>query len=180
MTNQHRLVTPGNPSAPADIPDGKVFDDNQSDYIPAPEIEAIAHALIENYPDELGHLTTAAIRCVWKGKGKKDCGKPVLGTCARPPALTRFFAGCDFIVTLMAEHCTSHALTNFQVEALVFHELLHADVDPESGRPSTRPHDCEMFHDEIKYYGLWKADLREARIAFDQQPLPLFGASKAA
>lgn len=44
-------------------------------------------------------------------------------------------------------------------EALLHHELMHCDVDLDSGKLSIRPHDVEEFNATLRQYGLWKADL---------------------
>lgn len=169
-TDRH-LVTGGDPDEPAVVPIAALFGDD--DYLEASTVAKIGAALIQAYPEELGHLTTADIAYVWKAKGTKKCGVPVLGTCQRPGGLTRHFAAVDFVVTIMADHCREMQMTRWQLEALTFHELLHADVDGDTGKPAVKGHDTEMFFDEIKHYGLWKSDLREARVAFEQVPLPI-------
>lgn len=44
-------------------------------------------------------------------------------------------------------------------EALLHHELMHCDVDLDSGKLSIKPHDVEEFNATLRQYGLWKADL---------------------
>lgn len=165
------LVTGGNPEAPARIPEDRLFEDMEQEFLPAKDIQQIAEALMAAYPDDLGHLAPVTISYVWRRKGTKTCGKAVMGTCQRPGGLHRYHAKADFVVVIAANHCREMQMTAWQLEALVFHELSHADWDPEADKPAVRAHDAELFADEVRMYGLWRDDLIVAERAFAQMPL---------
>ncbi|MDP9351671.1 MAG: hypothetical protein M3P51_09055 [Chloroflexota bacterium] len=168
---ERALVTGGDPDAPADIPSGAFFEDNDNpDFLPAFEPTVIAGKLIETCP-ELKHLREMSVTVLWKRKGGASAGKYTLGTCRRASGLVRHFSKTDFIVTLSADHLYVFKFTNWQLEALIYHELLHTYVEDE--KASTVGHDCEMFFDEVRRYGVWRMDLEGAAKVFKQVELPL-------
>jgi hypothetical protein len=167
------LVTGGDPNAPARIPEDRFFKDQETEFLPAKDIQQIAEALIAAYPDDLGHLSSVTISYVWRQKGTKTCGKAVLGTCQRPGGLHRFHAKADFVIVIAADHCRELQMTAWQLEALVYHEMLHADWDAEADKPAVRGHDAELFADELRRYGTWRDDLIVIERAFTQ--VPMFG-----
>jgi Putative phage metallopeptidase len=100
-------------------------------------------------------LREAAIVYLWKRNGPEK-PRRLLGKCQRPGGLLAHFAQAHFVVWLAANNCTG--LTNWQIEALVFHELKHAYVGSD-GKAVSVPHDWEGFAEEIQRYGLWKRDI---------------------
>jgi hypothetical protein len=90
----------------------------------------------------------------------------LLGKCQRPSGLLRYFSHSDFVIWFAANNCRDLGFTNWQMEALIFHELKHAKI--EDMVPVIVPHDCEVFADEIKRYGLWKSDLHQVAEASAQ------------
>ena len=80
-----------------------------------------------------------------------------MGHCQVPGGLLGYFSQTDFIIVLCANNC--RGITNWGMEALVFHELKHAGLN-EKGQPCTIPHDCETFGEEIERYGFWKGDIK--------------------
>lgn len=143
----------------------------------APEIEAIADALIHAHRALFDHLLDAKVRYLWKAKGGKSAGKDRLGACQKPSGLLAFFSGDDFVIWLGLDNCLAHRLTNRQVEALVFHELLHTNAteDPDTGEIilGINPHDFEGFNEELRVYGPWSSDLE--RVTEIARQLELFG-----
>ena len=75
-------------------------------------------------------------------------------------------------VELPADQAPSMEATAYQVESLVYHELLHVTTD-EKGRPSVRGHDWEGFVSEILRYGLCWPDVRRVGEAVQQLRLDL-------
>lgn len=146
------------------------------EFAKAPEIEAIADALIHEHRLQFSHLLDANIRYLWKAKGGKSHGKDRLGACQKPSGLLSFFSGVDFVIWLALDNCKSSLLTNRQVEALVFHELLHtaATEDPDTGEIifGIAPHDFEGFNEELRIYGPWSSDLE--RVTDIARQLELF------
>ncbi len=153
------------------IPVDDQFVDNETEFLPADEVRAIGEMLIEQLP-EFGHLRTADIEYVFKRKGGATQGKQKLAFCAKTSGMTAYFSRAQFVIWIAADVCREFRLNNWQMEALIYHELLHADIDAESAKPAIRAHDVEAFHAEIGRYGLWRSEFRDARDTFAQAALP--------
>lgn len=108
------------------------------------------------------HIRQASVDYLWRGKGSTRGGKLVLGKTQRPSGLLKLYSKADFVIILAADHCRNQKLDEDQLEALLFHELLHIGSDDE-GEPTLVAHDVEAFVEEIKEYGLWKSDLKLLR-----------------
>lgn len=155
-------------------PDGSFPDDD--DFLPAPEITTIGDALIVRCR-ELAFLHDADITYLWKRKGGKSKGKPIFGMCVKPGGLTAHFARCHFVIWIAADHLRESGFTNFQLEALVYHELLHTDSEIDDNEKSPtygeakfilRGHDNELFVDELTRYGAWHHAHKAAADAWNQ------------
>ncbi len=140
-------------------------DDGKLDYLPAPDLDVIAHRLIGRY-EEFKHLKTIPIIYLWKREGGKSHSHVRLGCCVKPSGLVKHFGEGEWIIWLAADHTNLYKLTRHQVEAMVYHELLHAGQD--DGKPKLNGHDVEMFAAEVKRYGLWKNDIKRVAHAFEQ------------
>lgn len=146
------------------------------DFLPAADLERIAEDLIDEYA-ELEHLADAKIVFLWKREGGKHLDQPKLGCCTKASGMVKHFAQADWVIWLAADHLMWAYFTRRQVEAALYHELLHAgEKTDEKGetRPSVEGHDAEMFCKEIERYGLWRQDLQLASRAFAGAQLPLF------
>lgn len=160
------LVTAGDPETMLVLPSKD--DWAGDDFLLAPNLAKIGEELIASR-GELAHLDPAKILYLFKRKGPEKPRRK-LGTCQKPGGLLEYFSKADFIVCLMANNCLG--LTNWQVEAVVYHELKHAGIT-EKGEWTTMPHDCECFAQEIERYGLWKSDLAKiARASEKAMDLP--------
>lgn len=171
VTKERRaLITGGDPDEVFLAPPVEQFEMEEDEFVDAPDITRIGSALISAYEATFGHLQSREIAWLWKRKGGASGGKATLGKCQKPTGLLRHFAGADFVIWLAADHCRDHRLTAHQVEALVYHELLHAGED-EGGKPVILPHDFTGFLREVREYGAWKPDLSNAAHSFGQMPL---------
>ena len=146
--------------------------EQQDDYLPAHDVADVGARLIATC-HELAHLHTARITYLWKREGGKSGGKLTLGKCKAVSGLERYWSESDFVIWLAADHAQTFNLDQRQIEALIFHELMHADIDDETARPKVRPHDVEAFVPEIERYGLWTSDLKDAGDAMRQAALPM-------
>ena len=151
----------------APIPSPNDFEEQQSDFLRGKAIEAIATMQIDHYEAEFAHVRKLNIAYVWKRTGGGSKGQNTLGKCVKPSGLLKHFAGVDFVVWLAADHLRDMDATFWQVEAVVFHQLKHAQID-EQARPSIRGHDFEGFAREIIEYGAWHQAAEELRTAFKQ------------
>ena len=146
---------------------------DNGDYIESPGLRAVGDRVIARWP-ELQWLQEYTIRYLWKCKGGTKGGGATLGKCTVASGTTRYFAGCDWIIWLAADHLRATTWTPEMTEALMYHELSHctlsgAEDDP---RPAARDHDLEVFLPEIQRYGLWRNGLAAAAETFSQAALP--------
>lgn len=151
------------------------------DYLPAPDLETIAKRLIRDC-SEFSHLVDLPIAYLWRKEGGSDRGKAKLGMCTKPGGLLKHFCDSTWVIWLAADVTNLHKLTRRQVEAALYHELLHAGegIDGVTGQkvPKLAPHDIEAFGLEISRYGAWKEDLKINRDAWLQAPLPVRSVDK--
>ena len=152
-----------------DIPPESAFDAEFAEYLPADPLTAIGNRLLEYFEDDFDRLNTAKIIYLWKKKGGKRGDKDKLGACQKPGGLLRHYSNADFIVWIAADNCVG--MTEWQITALVYHELKHAGYDVESGNFVTRRHDFEGFAREVMIFGDWKSDIGMMRRAFAQPSL---------
>lgn len=175
--HQRRLVTGGDPDAMYPVPSADQFVNELGDpceYLHAGDLEAIANALLRDETPELTGARLARVRYLWRREGGSSHGRRRLGRCQRASGLLQYWADCDFIIWLAADHLRECNATAYQVESLVYHELLHISTD-ETGRPSVRGHDWEGFVTEILRYGLCWPDVRRVGEAVQQLRLDLGG-----
>lgn len=169
-----RLVTGGDPDDGYPTPPGRLWVDELTgevlDFLPAPDVEAIAAALIEAHPALFDHLPRFRVAYRWKRAGGAEGPKARFGQCQKASGLVKHYGRVDFTIWLAADHVGDAALTRWQVEALIAHEMLH--IERGTGAKSViRPHDHEGFVDELRLYGPWQADLAQFVAAARQLPL---------
>ena len=138
-------------------------------FIPAEDIEHVAGLLCERHTEHLGHLKNFTVAYRWQAEGGKHQGRPRWGMCRKTAGLLKEFSGVDFIVTIAADHCRDR-ITCRQMEALIYHELCHAEATDDY-RPRIQPHDFEGFLAELKEYGSWNQDLEMAAGYMSQMSL---------
>lgn len=169
-----RLILGGDPDAPCGAPTGIVWvnaeyvaaggnpladDAPLDDWREAPEIAAIANALIHQYA-RFRHLRKREIVYRWNREGGAVGGKDVLGKCVKVgKAVKAFGVRAEFLIWVAADNASYHGLDAYQLEALIFHELCHAG-ETDKRKPRILPHDVTAFVAEVEEYGLWFADLR--------------------
>jgi len=143
------------------------------DYMRAPDLAGIAADVLQEQTALLQPALDFSIQFLWKRTGGESGGNAVLGRCVKFSGLSAFFANDEFLIWVAADHARDYGLTRHQVEALLFHELKHVDRS-ERYTPKTRGHEVEMFIDEVRVYGAWKADLRrmveQLRLPIGDQP----------
>jgi hypothetical protein len=136
-----------------------------------------AKVLIDRHADHLEHLDGMSVVYLWKKSGGKSKGRLVFGKCTKPAGLLKLFSESTFVVWLAADHVIAAGYDDRQIEALLFHEMLHtgvAEADEETGRgggPTLVPHELEVFRAEVEIYGLWAPELRAIAPAFTQPGL---------
>jgi hypothetical protein len=117
------------------------------------------------------HLTNAKVALAWNRSWKRDVdGRRTLGKCRKASELDRELAPYDFVIVLQEEFWTNPLVKDKQREALLDHELCHAEVARDkAGEPKTdakgrtlyriRKHDIEEFAEIAARHGVWKRDL---------------------
>lgn len=133
-------------------------------YLEAPELANIAEGLIgqHGFLDDLRHCD---IRWYWKRKTGVSKGRVKIGFMKRASDLLGHFSGADFIGWLSATTARDGRFTDDQVEAAVFHQLLHIGSD-DKGNWIFVPHDFEGFAQEVRHYGTWTEGLKLGGTAF--------------
>ena len=157
-------------------PDDDAFDG--ADFLPAPEIEERAEMLRErhNLPVEI------TFAFLWKRKGGKKGGAPTRGWCQKLSGPAKYFADKDFLIWLGADTARDAKWSQDQYTALIYHELLFADVDYDddgNATPTMRRVDIEGFLEEVRAYGLWEDNLANFAATAEQAPLWPFGGEAA-
>ena len=140
-------------------------------------VYAILDRLIERYHE---HLTNARIAIAWNLTWQPDVdGRCTLGKCKKASDLDRELAPYDIVVMLRHEFFEDAEVTDAQREALIDHELSHAEiVRDDNGEPKRdtkdrvlyriRKHDLEEFTDVVRRHGLWKADIESFAAALER------------
>lgn len=174
---RRKLVTVGDPDAPAPLPQMRAFlaaSGEYLDYCKAPDIERIADALIAHC-SELAFLQNVIIRYLWKRKKQAKNGKIILGTCAALSGVPQFaLGGGEFIVTLNWQNCRDAELKAWQLEALIYRQLCKiapADDEEPNSRPTITDEDARYFFAELTRYGTWYPELEQARDVFEQMAM---------
>lgn len=85
---------------------------------------------------------------------KKSAGALVLGECFLVREPWSAYCPHDFVIVIYAPNVVD--LKESQLKILLYHELLHIDMDEKNGEPRyrIRPHDVEEFREVINTYGL--------------------------
>lgn len=141
---------------------------NDDDFLESKELAARAQMLIEEHGLAAGQYS---IRYLWKRKGGKERGFPKFGMCQLTTGMLGFFGRCDAVIWLAAD--TLAGKSDKQIEACLFHELLHIGSDEETLEIKLLPHQFAGFFEEIDAYGLHLDQLVVAKEHFDQASFPL-------
>lgn len=132
------------------------------------DLTTLGHNLIREHAS-LQWLDGFTVKFLWKEKGGQKGGLATLGKCVLLSGLARHFGESDYVIWIAADHARAWELDDGQLEALLYHELLHCelitDENSDEVRAGVRGHDAEVFFDEIAKYGLWRESLTRLRQA---------------
>lgn len=78
--------------------------------------------------------------------------KNVLAECKKVTDLEQLYCPHDFLIIVYELNC--EGLTDEQMKILIWHELEHIGIDPETGEFFVKPHDVEEFDKIIDAHGL--------------------------
>lgn len=134
----------------------------QHDFLDAPDLEVIAATLFERHDMQIARY--AGIRFLWK----REQTATAMGKCIKASGPLKHATGVDWVIWLAADGPRAQGFTLRQVEALLYHELLHVGEN-EDGKPKARRHDAEIFRDELVAYGAWD---RQLQFVFDGLSFP--------
>jgi len=141
----------------AAIPSEDVF--GESEFYEAEDLTALGRHLIQKHA-ELNFLVDFRVRFLWKLTGGGHNGRKTLGRCRVTDQLVRYFAQADWVIWLAADYLAEYEFSDRQVEALLYHEMLHCRLGGREGdTPGIRGHDVEIFGGELVRYGLWEEGL---------------------
>lgn len=168
-----QCVTGADPTKRFPVPMESQFDGFE--FKDAPEIGEVAEVLIAS-AHELGDLEAypPMIRYMWRAKAKKSKGATMFGNCAKVAGLAKYFGRTEWVLEIAADLLRDMKATNFQVEALLFHELKHIKVTvDDDGNPTYAyvREEYSAFADEIKRYGAWHSEIEHVADSFAQAPL---------
>lgn len=143
------------------------------DFDKSEALTELAWEIVERHVG-LSFVKGYSLEVLWKREGGKKAGRLTLGKCTSPSGLASFYSEMDWVIWIAADHARSMGLTAQQLEALLYHELLHCTLsDGDEPAPATIGHDIEAFLLEIEEYGFWKRDLEEAAKVFAGRQLRL-------
>ena len=177
IPNMGAILSPYDPTDPYPVPFDHAFvdpEDEQAnellDFIVADDLQAICERIISHkeYEKYFYGLSAAKIKYLWARKKSTN-----RATCAKPSTTVRYLTdGLDYVVTAYAMNLRNRT-TWRDMEAIMFHELLHTGWDSEKGKFTLRKHDRELFVAEFREYGAWDSSLQA--IAYEVRQLPIEG-----
>lgn len=119
------------------------------------EYSGLAERVIDAHED-LHWIRNVGVRIGYlaSDREKKKNGRFVLGECVKVPELYRPYVPHDFLVVIYERNAA--ALTERQMEILMYHELLHIGIDEEGEELKyvVNPHDIEEFRVVADKYGI--------------------------
>lgn len=130
----------------------------------APELANLAEKLIGEH-GFFDVLETCRIDYKWRRKGANSKGKRGIGKLERVSGIWSAYVPYSFVIWLAADTARLAGFTDRQVEAALFHQLLHISQDAK-GNWIKIGHDFEGFGTEVRHYGPWTEDLKIGSQAF--------------
>lgn len=144
------------------VPQDVAFQKRQ--FKPAPELANVAETLIGRH-GFLEQLEACELEFKWQRLGTNSQGKRSIGAMKRVSGVWADYCSAQFVVYLAADTARLAKFTDRQVEAALFHQLLHIGKD-KKGNWIRVGHDFEGFGTEVRHYGPWTEDLKIGGQAF--------------
>lgn len=127
-------------------------------FIEAPEsVYSLKEQLIREHPQSIGCLAGVPIKILLDKKTRIQKGRVILGKASTFSERDLLLHPYRFLIKLNHDYWHS---PDANKEALLFHELMHCDVDDE-GKCGLRSHDLEEFTDVIRHYGIWEQSIKD-------------------
>jgi len=137
----------------------------EEDFMEPLALQELVGEVMVRHGDKFDQLQPLRIRFLWKRKGGKSAGGDTLSKTAKVGGVARFWGGCEVVVWFAADHCRARNFDRTKMEALIYHELCHIEVD-EDGEAVLVGHDLEFFFDEVREYGNWAPGIQVASDLF--------------
>ncbi len=123
-------------------------------------IHDFVYRILQKHRPEIEHFNSNII-VIWKDVAEASGGKMTLAKIGkvseRDKAIYETLA--DFILQISSN--TWQTLKEDQREAIIYHELLHIDINAKDGTFILRKHDVEEFSNVVEHYGFYKSDVQE-------------------
>lgn len=147
------------------IPSSTQFTEANAEWLEPETLRELADNLIGDY-EELNFLEGHQVRYLLKIEGGKKGGRGTFGKCIVTSGLVKHFGEAEWVIWLAADHCREAEFDDLQVEALLYHELLHCALKGKAEDvPSAKGHDFELFRQEFERYGFWSESAKVAKEA---------------
>jgi hypothetical protein len=148
-------------------------DDFLAEFLEDDALNRLVGKIISHYAD-FDVLTELNIRTLWQKDAGTEDGRIKLGGSVKQNNLTRYLAKVDWVIFVNLKAAEYYEFTNLQMEALLFHEISHIDVEEQDDgtlKLKKLPHDASFFTSEIQTYGAWSMHLLPSQNAFTQRSL---------
>ena len=136
------------------------------DFLVADDLAKLAAKLEVAEPMRFGQLGNMTISYLWKKKGGSTRGKLRMGYTTKTSGALRHFSAVDAVIWLAADHLAGRNAR--EIEAWLYHEMLHLGWDEEGERVALMGHDFEGFAAEVERYGDVLPDAKAIAGAFRQ------------
>lgn len=135
----------------------------RAEYADSPEVQELAEEVIKSR--NMIDASQARIKYLFKISEKSRYA----GKCGKADKKWNFLTGFDYVVEVW--HPWWSDATNFEREALMFHELSHIiRVETKKGiKWAIREHTIEAFHEEVDIYGAWSPQLQQLKDIFSDR-----------
>ena len=133
-----------------------------------PRADRLFRQVIKDHFEWLGMFR---VELIFRPEAQVSCGKPVWGKAQLATAREKEFDSIDAWVIIPVD--VWKGLSDFQKEALLFHELYHFTIaENDAEKLTLRRHDLEEFIAVYERYGKWEPAIEQFADAVEQMPLP--------
>lgn len=128
-------------------------------------LATIARDLIDEFADDFWYLRGADIEWAWKRRGGAMNGKVLHHGHQRSSPRAVAHGAKEFVVWIAADASRETAVTLDLIRAMLCHEFCHFRKN-EDGELKITGHSFEGFPLEVRLFGLWQQELRNAARSF--------------
>jgi len=139
-----------------------------------PESEEFHSAVAQLIQKDFSFIDHLNIVFLFRDKHGTHCGNAVWGHCQKQSDKQKELHGFDVAIVIAWDIWS--VIDNIKREALIYHELSHIGIDPETDNVTMQAHDLEFFRGEFRKYGAWSTELEG--LVNDLQQMELFKREK--